>query len=142
MNPDYSPQVRASLVGEEYTFSIRLEEARIIEDKFDMGLLYLEAIFRQTFCKIEHIEAILKFGLMGGGKTEAEAHSIVQKAVRAGWILRYVNLCHEIILAFLGEFEEEEGKDPVGKPEDQSPAPKKTRTRKKATSAKASKSES
>lgn len=140
MNPDYSPQVRASLVGEEYTFSIRLEEARIIEDKFDMGLLYLEAIFRQTFCKIEHIEAILKFGLMGGGKDEAEAHSIVQKAVRAGWILKYVGLCHDIIIAFLGEFEEE-GKDPVGKPEEPAPPPKKKTTRKRRTSSKDLKSE-
>lgn len=119
MNPDYSPQVRASLVGTEYTFSIRLDEARIIEDKFDMGLLYMEALFRQQFCKIEHIECILKFGLIGGGMTEAEAHSIVQKAVKAGWILRYVDLCHQIIMAFLGEFEEEEnlgGEEPGKKP--------------------------
>jgi hypothetical protein len=118
-----SPRIERVFLGEPHVFSLDMAGARLLEAKFDMGVLWLEALFRQNFCKVDHIESVLKHALIGGGMDEDKAHKMVTQAVDAGAILRYVELSHAILCVFLGPFDDDEEEEPEE-------APKKTRRRK------------
>lgn len=103
-----SPRIERVFLGERRVFALDMAGARLIEAKYDMGVLWLEALFRQNFCKVDHIISVLTHALIGAGMEENEAHKLVTTAVNAGSILRYVELAHAILCEFLGPFDEEE----------------------------------
>lgn len=100
-------------------------ELRLLQDKHDLGPMAFEAIFRGGAWRAEHLADVIRFGLIGGGMTEAEADKLVTSTIQAGYLLRYVPLAHEIILAALGPNTPEEApkKPPAAPPENSAESP-------------------
>lgn len=111
-----APSVRASFLGEERTFALTLKTAKLLEAKLDMGCLWLEQVFRRQMAHVQHVEDVLRFALMGGEPemTEAQINYKIELGVKAGMILTYVELCHEILCVFLGEVKSEDADDEDG----------------------------
>ena len=75
---------------------------RMLQDKYDIGPLGFEAMFRGGHWKAEHLADTIKFALIGGGMNEAEADKLVTSTISAGRLLQYAELAHAIIITTLG----------------------------------------
>lgn len=102
------PSERASFLGEARTFALDLAAARLLEKRLNIGCMYLQEIFKEKQAHITHVEEVLRFGLIGAGVDENEAAELIEAGVKAGWILKYYVLCHNILCNFLGEMDDEE----------------------------------
>lgn len=107
---DVPTQVVDYFLGESTTFGLTISEAQILESKLDMGVGLIEMVFRANQQKIDQMREVLRFGLIGGGMEAKTADEKIQLAVQAGSILQHVDLCHRILIAFLGPLEPEQPK--------------------------------
>lgn len=107
------PSARASFLGEVRVFALDMAAARLLERKLDIGVMLLERVFRNSQQMIDHVEEVLRFGLIGGGLDEDKANDLIEAGLKAGWILKYCVLCHEILCNFLGELDDEEPEKPT-----------------------------
>lgn len=98
----------APFLGERRKFALQIDEAKVLEEELDCGVLFLEAIFRARQQKLKQIQKILVFGLIGGGMDEGTAIDKVELALEPGAILRYVELCHLILVRFIGTADDED----------------------------------
>ena len=111
-----APHVLAPFAGERRKFALTLEQAEIMEAQLDCGAMYLEAVFRHRQQRIAQIRKVLTFALIGGGMEEGAAIDLVASTLAAGQVLKHVDLCHRILMAFIGPLEDEDGKgDTTGK---------------------------
>lgn len=94
-------------------------ELRLLQDKHDLGPMGFEHVLRSGAWKVEHVADVIRFGLIGGGASEAEADRLVTSTIAAGYLLRYAPLAHAIILTALGPLEPETApkKPPAAPPE-------------------------
>lgn len=94
-------------------------ELRLLQDKHDLGPMAFEHHLRTGAWKVEQLADVIRFGLIGGGTSEADADRLVKSTIAAGYLLRYAPLAHAIILAALGPLEPETGpkKPPAAPPE-------------------------
>ena len=104
-----APSEVAAFLGERRKFALTLEQAELMEGALDCGVFLLEAIFRARQQRIKHVQKILTHALIGGGMDEEKALGLVEHGVKAGSLLRYADLCHVILVNFLGPLEDEGG---------------------------------
>lgn len=109
---DNPTQVVDYFLGESTTFGLTIAEAQMLEAKLDMGIGLAEMVFRANQQKIDQMREVLRFGLIGAGLGAKEADDKVQLAVQAGTILQHVQLCHNILMVFLGPLEPKDTKKP------------------------------
>lgn len=100
--------------GGENAFRLRLGEIEAVQSATACGPEFLLNAFRIGAWKADHIEAVLKFGLIGGGMDRPEATRLVRATLDRGFGLAlYKPACMAILEAALFGPED----DPVGKSE-------------------------
>lgn len=100
--------------GGEHAFRLRLGEIEAVQSATACGPEFLLNAFRIGAWKVDHVEAVLKFGLVGGGMERPEAVRIVRATIDRGFGLAlYKPACMAILEAALYGPED----DPVGKSE-------------------------
>lgn len=99
-------------LGQSTTLCLTIEQAEILEATVDYGVGLLEVLFRTNQYRLEHIREVLRYALIGGGASASEADEKVKLALKSGSVLKHVDLCHRIIIAFLGPLEDDDGKKP------------------------------
>ncbi len=112
-----APYEIAPFLGERRKFALTLEQAELLENSLDVGVFVLEAVFRAQQPRLKHVQKVLTHALIGGGLDEGKAIDLVEQGVRAGAVLRYAELCHLILVNFLGPIDGEDEEDGGKKPE-------------------------
>jgi len=98
--------------GGVHAFRLRLGEIEAIQSATQCGPEFLLNGFRVGAWHAGHVEAVLKFGLIGGGMARSDAASLVRATIDRGFGLAlYKPACLEILTAALYGPED----DPVGK---------------------------
>lgn len=100
--------VTAIFAGERRVFRLGLGEWMLLQAKHDIGPFALEYQFRSFQVKPDQMSDVIKYGLIGAGVSESVAFTLCEATIKAGAIMRYYELAHAIIAAFLGPADEEE----------------------------------
>lgn len=102
--------VLAVFAGEERPFRLDFGEWALLQAKHDVGPYVLRQLFAGMHVTPEQQKDVVKFGLIGGGMDEKDALKLVDATIKAGTLLTYVTLGHDIISAFIGPDDDVEGK--------------------------------
>lgn len=100
--------ITAAFGGKIRTFRIDMGGWDLFQAEHDVGPFFLEMSYRAMRGTPAQIKDIIQFGLIGGGMDEDEAVNLVTSVVKAGYLTRYYQLSHNILLAFIGPDDDED----------------------------------
>ncbi len=98
----------------EYRFRLRLGELRKLEEARNAGVIEIAARLAGERWRVDDVIETLRFGLMGGGKSDVEAAKLIRLYVEETPLAHHVLTAAAVITGALYGFPD----DPIPEPDD------------------------
>ncbi|MGQ3674256.1 gene transfer agent family protein [Xanthobacter sp. TB0139] len=108
------------------TFRLTLDGLLELQDKVDSGPLAIALRLQGDDWRVEDVRETLRLGLIGGGKTPAQALALVARYVDRRPLLENVPVAREVIYAALAQPDDAPGNPVAAAQTDGSPLPPST----------------
>lgn len=100
-----------------YSLGLRIGELIVLQETLGCGPYVAANRLLHGDWMVEDITETIRLGLIGGGMSQQDAHGLVKRNVREGYLFDYVALAGRLLMAALSGVEDEPLEDLPGEPE-------------------------